>query len=111
MREFIHRPAQPMLSVMLTGVRNRPLIEGIDAAARCVQRKRADMLRNIVKDWLEAWEASGGAGSMESPGCPTFADDTRNPLLGHRVPSIGSAGGVIVPFRPRLVPPAGEPET
>lgn len=111
MRDTFDRPVAPLNTVTLGGKGNQALIGRVDAAARHLGRPRAGMLGIIVEDWLAAWEASGGAGSMESPGCPTLADDTRNPLLGHRVPFRGAdGGGVIVPFRPRPVPAAEEPE-
>jgi hypothetical protein len=111
MREFSYRPG--MQSVMFTGRGNQESIRGIDAAARCLGRRRADMLRVIVEDWLGAWKASGGPARVKQPGFPSIEDDLANPLRGHRVPFRGVyGGGLVIPFRPRLVPapPGVEPE-
>ncbi len=115
MREFIHRPARPLESVTLGGVKKQALIRGLDAAARKASRRRADMLGIIVEDWLAAWEASGGEARVCQPG---YSHRGGNPLLGRRVPLTGDElealraspkpadeGGVVIPFRPRQEEP------
>jgi hypothetical protein len=89
--------------VTLGGKGNQHLVRRVDDAARHLGRARADLLRIMAEDWLAAWEASGGAAREEPLGSRS------RPLLGHRVPFVGAeGGGLIVPFRPRLVM---EPET
>lgn len=95
----------------LGGKANQALIRRVDAAAQCLGRRRADMLRVIAEDWLGAWEASGGPARVKQPGFPSIEDDLANPLRGHRVPFRGAdGGGLVISFRPRLVPPAGTEE-
>ena len=112
MREFSYSRQ----SVMFTGKKNQELIRGIDAAARCVQRCRADMLHVIVADWIAAWRASGGGRVLENPGSPRW--EKKNPLRGctftidglavpPTTPPPADEGGILIPFPSR----DAEPET
>lgn len=95
MKATISRSPRALLTVTLGGKTNQELIRRVDAAARRVDRSRANMLLVIAEDWLAAWEASG---CHEAP------------LIGCRLPFQGKqGGGSIAVFRPRLVsaPPVG----
>lgn len=96
--------------------------EAFERALKVTDRKKVNLLRVMVNAWLTQWEAAGSPGdylgyTRSARGgqflCPgggkPWDPNTIEPYVrnGHAPGPLAD----VVPFRPRLVPPAEEPET